>query len=264
MEVMGYPFIFNGIPSEQYNASLVFLDEDAQKRPSGSNTNFDIVQIRRNPKQFCVDATQSESLKFGIEVAFNDPVDIYTLTQVKDWLGGPLQFSQLQICAENFNSFYFNCYIELKEDLIYNGGYYGVTGEVHCDAPFAWEFERTKTYNLTAGSTNNLYFNNVSADSELLRPLITITMGSAGDFSLTDVQNNNSITSFTGLSAGEVLTLDNLYGIITSSTGLRRVSNFNKIFLKMPKGQNKLIVTGNAVKLQITYTNAKRLGGGYY
>ena len=34
--VMGYPFVYNGMASELYDASLVFIDEDYTNRPSGS------------------------------------------------------------------------------------------------------------------------------------------------------------------------------------------------------------------------------------
>lgn len=60
------------------------------------------------------------------------------------------------------------------------------------------------------------------------------------------------------------MTLDNLYGFISSDTGLRRVANFNKVFLKMDKGMNDLVISTNISKLKIKYQNAKRIGGGYY
>ena len=261
----GMPFIYNNTPSEIYNVSLVFLDESWTNRPSGSGVEFITDTIRRNPRTLYLDAQQSPPLEFNIEVVFDEPVDIFVFTQVKDWLGGELSFKELQICADNFSSFYFNCYIELTEDLIYAGGYRGMKATVHCDAPFAWQYEEENVYEYTNTSvTHNIQFNNLSADTELLRPVLEITVADDGDVSIINKSNQNKETKFTGLQAGEVITIDNLWGFITSSTGLRRVSNFNKVFFKMIKGMNDITIGTNISKLVIRYQNAKRIGGGYY
>lgn len=261
----GMPFIYNNTPSEIYNVSLVFLDESWTNRPSGSGVEFITDTIRRNPRTLYLDAQQSPPLEFNIEVVFDEPVDIFVFTQVKDWLGGELSFKELQICADNFSSFYFNCYIELTEDLIYAGGYRGMKATVHCDAPWAWQYEEENVYEYTNTSiTHNIQFNNLSADTELLRPILEITVADNGDVSIINRSNQNKETKFTGLQAGEVITIDNLWGFITSSTGLRRVSNFNKVFFKMIKGMNDITIGTNISKLVIRYQNAKRIGGGYY
>lgn len=261
----GMPFIYNKIPSEIYGVSLVFIDESYTNRPSGSGVEMITDSIRRNARVLYLDAKQSPPLEFGIEVVFDEPVDIFVLTQVKDWLGGEISFKELQICAENFNNFYFNCYIELQEDLIYAGGYRGVKATVHCDAPWAWEFEDEITYNFEDTTIPHLVqFNNLSADTESLRPIIEITAENNGDCSIVNTSYQNRETKFTGLLQGETVTLDNLYGFISSDTGLRRVANFNKVFLKMDKGMNDLAISTNISKLKIKYQNAKRIGGGYY
>ena len=259
----GYQFIYNKIPSELYNVSLVFIDENYTNRPAGSGIEMITDSIRRNPKLLYLDAKQSPPLEFPIEVVFDEPVDIFVLTQVKDWLGGEIKFSKLQICAEYFNTYYFNCYIQLNEDLVYNGGYRGVKATVKCDSPFAWEFEDERRYELDPSKTNTIYFNNLSADSELLRPTIEFTMYNSGSFSIYN-KTTNKITEFTDLSAGEIITLDNLYGFLNSSLGLHRVSNFNKVFLKLEKGVNELVCSGNISLLVFRFQNAKRIGGAYY
>lgn len=263
--ICGYPFIYNKIPSELYGASLVFLNENYTNRPSGSGVEFITDSIRRNPKKLYLDATQSPPLEFGIEIVFNEPVDIFVLTTVKDWLGGEMSYKQLQICAEHFNTFYYNCYITLEDDLIYNGGYRGVTAKVHCDAPFAWEFEDDIEYTFEDTTIpHTIKFNNLSADSELLRPVLEITAFDNGDCAIVNLSHLERKTEFKALQQGETVTLDNLYGFISSDTGLNRVSNFNKVFLKLVKGMNTLVVSPNVSSVVIKYQNAKRLGGGYY
>lgn len=170
---MGYPFIFNGIPSEQYEVSLIMLDGDYTQRSSGSDKNLVTTNVRRNARKLYLDTQYEEVLTFDIVVAFESPVDIYTLTAVKDWLSGAVNYEQLQICAENFDSFYYNCIIHPTEDLIYNGGYEGVKCTVECDAPWAWEFTNTEEYSLVVGGSNYIEFNNSSDDHEVMRAILS-------------------------------------------------------------------------------------------
>lgn len=259
----GAEFIYNRIPSELYGVSIVFLNESYTNRPSGSGVEIITDAIKRNAEVVQVGSQQAPPLEFGIEVVFDEAVDIFVLTQVKDWLGGEVKFRELQICVDNFNTFYFNCYIVLKEDLIYGDGYRGVSATVKCDSPWAWEFETEEPFTLDSTKNNTIYFNNLSADTELLKPILEFTMVRAGDFSITNVETGLT-TEFTGLLSGETIKIDNKLGFIESSLGLKRIGNFNKIFLKLIKGTNELLCSPNVTSMKLTFKNAKRIGGGFY
>ena len=97
----------------------------------------------------------------------------------------------------------------------------------------------------------------------MLRPVIEFTTADSGDFYITN-RTLDRTTSFSGLQQNETITLDNLHGFIESSTGLFRVSNFNKVFFKLAKGTNEIVCGPNASALKIKFQNAKRIGGGYY
>lgn len=183
-EQMGYPFIYNGTPSEYYNVSLVFIDGDYTNRPSGSNKSIITENIHRNAKKMFLDITQEEPLKFDIEIVFENAVDMYTLSKVKSWLTSGIGYSQLQICAEYFATYYYNCVIHLNEDLIYADGYRGVSATIECDAPWAWQFPQTDEYDLTVGGTTKIMFNNLSEDIEPLKPVLKFHMKQAGKFSV--------------------------------------------------------------------------------
>lgn len=301
--VMGYPFIYNGDASELYDASLVFLSENYTERPSGSEKSVVTDSVVRNAQKIWFDTTQEDVLQFGIEIVFNEPGDIHKLTSLKKWLTGSVGYSPLQICAENFESYYYNCIIHLDKDLIYNGGYRGVSATVECDAPWAWQIENTKTYNLNVGGSTTIYFNNDSDDFELLKPVLTFHMAKAGDFSVNCKQFDTShyditgtyqkgltkeeairyckiygisiknitpsvyydkTTTFTGVLNNDTVQCDNQWGKIVADLTPQIVQKFNKVFLKLPKGKCTLTVTGNADKMYISYKNAKRMGGGYY
>jgi phage-related protein len=76
--------------------------------------------------------------------------------------------------------------------------------------------------------------------------------------------DNNRAFEFTGLQGGETLFVDNQKKIIRSSTGLNRLSNFNKKFFRLHRGVNELQIIGTCEYIKITYQNVKRLGGAVY
>nr|DAH55316.1 MAG TPA: hypothetical protein [Caudoviricetes sp.] len=55
MAVMGLPFIFNGVPSEFYGCSIVFIEEDPNKRTSGDGRTFTTIKPLRSAKQSVLD-----------------------------------------------------------------------------------------------------------------------------------------------------------------------------------------------------------------
>ena len=183
---MGYPFIFNGVQSELRNVSLVFIDNSYTNRTSGGDKSVITASVRRNPVKQYLDTEYEDVLEFPIEIVFDKAVDIYELTDLKNWLTSPVGYEQLQICAENFERFYYNCIIHLEEDLIYADGYRGVSATVECDAPFAHEFERIQKYTLNpdVSKTDTFVFVNYSDDFELMKPALKFHMATDGNFSV--------------------------------------------------------------------------------
>ena len=103
-------------------------------------------------------------------------------------------------------------------------------------------------------------FINNSDDEDIMRPKLQFICGSTGgDISITNITNNNNIISFTGLSANEIITIDE-FGQLSSSTGENRYNNWNKNRLYMLFGKNQINVTGNITSISITYQNARRVG----
>ena len=184
----GYQFMFNGRRSEDYHVSMVMIDNSYTNRVSGGDKQVVTASIRRNPQKQYLDTEYSNVLQFNIEIIFNEDkaVDIYRLTDLKNWLSSPVGYEELQICAENFDRFYYNCVIHLKEDLIYADGYRGVSATVECDAPYAYEFETVLKYSLNpdVSKSDTFVFSNYSDDFELMSPKLQFHMAEDGNFSI--------------------------------------------------------------------------------
>lgn len=295
MAVMGLPFIFNDVPSEFYGCSIVFIEEDPNKRTSGDGRTFTTIKPLRSAKQSVLDVQVDQPLTFGIEIAFDEPVDIHTLTAVKSWLASPLGFRKLQVCSDLFDQYYWNCYITLNNDLIYAGGYRGVTATVTCDAPWAWG--QVRTIQLSGSTTKWI---NVSEETEPMKPVLEFVatnganliieiynenltydktfMIGAPNAKLSNTQKNGVNVDYTvpswakDFNSPESVSLDNSTGIFTCRdasgnllTKMYRTQSFNKQLLKIPQGIVYIKVTSSGISnLKIKYQNVKRIGGGFY
>lgn len=322
----GYQFIFNGRQSEEFGVSLVMIDTSYTNRPSGGDKSLVTASIRRNPEKQYLDTEYSDVLKFDIEIIFDETVDIFRLTDLKNWLSSPVSYEELQICAEDFDRYYYNCIIHPKEDLVYGDGYRGVSATVECDSPYAHEFETVLKYdNLKLGGEENYFiFDNYSDDFESMKPKLQFHMANSGNFSIQirhysdnkymvgsivwtypfplfpkikfpsyKIYLNNAsynectvycrmngisidkITKamdcditmvFDHLNKDDIVYVDNKNCIIElngdPTSGI--FSKFNKKFIKIPRGMNRISIYGQADYVYMAYKNAKRLGGSYY
>ena len=88
-------------------------------------------------------------------------------------------------------------------------------------------------------------------------PILRLHMADAGDLSSVNHSYDDRALVFTGLSKGEEITVD--------TEGRGRLAKFNKCFLRLRPGVNRLTITAPAgTTYEIEYTNAVRMGGGLY
>ncbi|MEG2915562.1 MAG: hypothetical protein RR806_05675 [Oscillospiraceae bacterium] len=260
--MIGYPFIWAGKASENYGISIVSINETSWNKVSGGATELITDTIDRNPELLFLGAKQTPILSFPLEFVCESTMDIQTFITVKNWLFGELSYKQLKFCIDGLETYYFNCVLKSDEDYIFEDGYKGFKCTVECDSPFAWENTKVKSYMQPSAGYSKQIFNNLSANSEMLKPVISFTCGSNGNFKIINKSLNDLTFEWNNLQNNETITCDCQSGIITSSSGLSRFDNFNKHFLKLKKGVNNLEFWGNVSEIKFTYKNAIRLGGG--
>lgn len=259
----GYPFIWNGVASELYGVSIISINNNSWERPSGGQSEFLTDTVANNAQVMFLGSKQSPVLSFTLEFACEDSMDIYKYNRIKDWLFGEMEFRRLQICEKHFDAFYFNCQLKPDKDYLLNG-FMGFSCNVTCDSPFAWENVRKRRIPHNGANFSEYSFHNLSADSDDMKPVITFKVGTNGKFKIINKSYNNLTFEWSDLQPDEIITCDCKNGIITSSLGLKRLSNFNKTFFKLKKGLNQLEFWYNATDVMFEYKNAVRLGGGIY
>jgi len=109
--------------------------------------------------------------------------------------------------------------------------------------------------------SHNVFVNTSDYNEYMIPSLTTITCGTVGgniSVQNTDDVNSNQIT-FTGLSPNEIITIDE-FGQMQSSTGLNRYDNWNGKRLHLISGDNHINISGDVVRLDISYQNVRRIG----
>ena len=149
--------------------------------------------------------------------------------------------------------------------LYYDNKARGIRCKAECDAPWAWEYPRTESYAFPANvgvKNNSIHFLNLSNDHNDTMPIVKFKLSpNQTDFHIINPTYNGLDFGWKDLQGGETIECDCQTGIITSSTGMRRLKHFNKKFLRLVAGMNELECIGFVDSLDITYTPVRRVGG---
>ena len=263
MSFWGASFIFDGIPSELHSLYISSPDGGEVDTNGSSNVELYVENLYRKSKNYLLGAKQSPALEF--DVSFNSPREITSpdVGHIQSWLFGHNQYKKLQILQSDMQDVYFNCF--LTEPRVNKVGNIirGIKAKVICDSPFAWTFPRTKTYSFTDADVNQtVNFFNLSDDNDYNYPSLVITTNEfGGDFNISLTQDNSRLFEFTGLTPNETVTINNELGTISSSTSLKRLSNFNKNWFRLVRGLNTITFTGSLSQVDMTYQFARKVGG---
>ena len=257
MPFYGSSFQFNGITSDTYDLYISEIGGDGSSSDMGSSAMEIYNQkLYRRSTPYFFGSTPSENISMDISITSPTDIDSKKSKLISKWLFSNRSYKKLLILQPDMNDVYLNCIfnnpqIERNGNLIR-----GYTATLEADAPFGWKFPKTKTYTYTSSVIDSsVVFNNTSDDSgSYLYPSFVITMNnSGGNIIITNQSDSNRVFSFTGLIADEVLSVDNSIQQIISSTGLRRISNFNKKFFRLIPGLNNIRFQGNIASIAMTY-----------
>jgi hypothetical protein len=260
MSISGCPFKYDGIMSTQYGLIIVNIDTDSQKIKIDGKKTYTTINLPSNNKFYMMGRQVKEPLSFDVEIAKKDGTTLTDLQQrnVIKWLFDR-GYHKFEIMDKEYAGLYFNCYFTDTEALNYGVGCIGYKFTVTCDAAWAWETPKTYTYSFTTLPSTINFISNSDYEDYLFPQSVAITCGTTGGtISITNKDDNNHLVQFTGLSANEVITLDDL-GQISSSTGNSRINNWNGHRFKFRNKDNHLYVNGDVKTIQITYQNVRRI-----
>ena len=266
MAFYGASFIYNGVPSETYGLRIAEIDADAVTRTMGSSAMEIYEQkIYRRAQPYFFGATPSPKLSFPFSAFSEDEIDADLFQRIQKWLFSSRSYKKFQIDQPDVQNIYFNAILNDPQIVRVGNIIKGFSCMVTCDSPFAWNFPKTTLYEYTSSVVDSVeIFNNTSDDiGNYLYPSLEITMNNiGGDLRIENESDSNRITEFDALSPSEIIDIDSSLQTLSSSTGLRRLTNFNKKFLRLIPGINRLHIQGNVASIAMTTQFvAKKLGG---
>lgn len=262
MSFFAKSFMFDGIPSSTYNLYITNLSGGENSLEGGSNVEVLKDTVFRRNRPYFLGATQSSSvLKIPVAIHSPDPIPATTSDAIFRWLFGHREYKKLYIIQNDMLGFYYNSFLINPQVLKVGNEIRGYSFTVECDANWAWEEENSLTKSYSEETVSDSFvFQNTSADSDYLYPEMSITINEfGGDITITNNDDDAIEMTFTSLSADEVLTINNDLGILTSSTGLLRMSNFNKNWFRFVSGKNEIDIDGNVSEVVFTYQFARKV-----
>lgn len=260
-------FIYNGVMSQELGLTISSANAESTT-DSGSNVNPIIQKIYRRPVNYLLGVEQAPNLTFPVSFNSESKINAVLAAKVELLLFGKMGYKKLQVIQPDMSDFYWNCFLTDPQLKTVGGEIVGWDATVNCNAPWGFSFQKTAIYPTSSTfytppiANIQIAYNNRSGNNDYSYPIIEFTMGVAGgSFGIINTSDDNRTFSFTGLSANEVITVDNDLQIITSSTGLYRLNKFNKKFLRLVYGLNNLVFNGGVKQVKIKQTNAQKIGG---
>ena len=266
MSFFGANFIFNEIPSENYGVQIISFERTSGTNKSSSGNTVIINQKwpyrRTSPYHF--GNSQNTPLEFDFEIGANNFVSFIDISKISKWLLGQSTYKKFQIVQDDLGEVFWNIIFTNSETVFVGNKPVGMVLHAVCDAPWAHTFDQTFSYSFPVVDAQGFDFTffNSSDNNGYLYPTIEFTLNSLGsDFTLTNTTDDGREFIFTGLSASEGITVDNSLQTISSTTGLYRLSYFNKNWFRFCPGLNELHITSAISFVEFTYSFARTVGG---
>ncbi len=263
MAFYGTTFVYNGTPSEIYGLKIASADQSglvANPASGESETIEDFVYRRSVP--FFYGVRINSRLEFPVTFFSENEITAVDANLIIDWLFDDLEYKKFIVCQADMDNQSANVRFTNAQTLRAGNLIYGIGGICKMDSQYFWEYPKTYQYTFSGNPVSgSMVFNNLSSEKDYLKPDLTLIVNSTGgDVTLINLSDANRAFTFTSLDPNEVISIDCDLGIVDSSIGTPRLSNFNKNFMRFKKGRNILSVAGAISQLDVSVKWARRLG----
>ena len=237
--------LFNGISSERFGLTLYNTNGDLDET---DGVSFSVLHSSlHNGQQFVFLGDEpKDPIRLELFFVSETPLDSAMQGAISRWLVGHNGYRELRFVQPDMATLRVGCIFHELRFLQVGNDTVGVVVVGECDS---WCFRGNDMYKYIAGESGDFVINNMSDINDYVYPGIVITMPyGGGDFTLINHTDHDRESTFTELAGDEVITLDNFRKIITSSHSLRRLSNFNKKWIRLLPGKNvfSFVFTGGA------------------
>lgn len=260
-----YDFEFDGQSSQLYDMKIISFDDGGLFSGVGSSdVEIYTQKVLRKAKSYYLGRSQQKVLEFDLTFGSARPISGLDRDVISAWMFGKSSFKPLRILQDDLNGAWFNCFLTKPEPQYIGGINYAFKCTVVCDSPFAYSFPRTITETFDGDENINKVINiyNNSSEDDYLYPIVSFELNLIGsNFLIKNNTDNGREFYFQNLYPHEKIVIDNDLQTIVSSTGLHRLSNFNKKWFRLVPRLNNLTIQSGIGTYTITYTERLKIGG---
>jgi phage-related protein len=219
---------------------------------------MDIVEekIYRKAIPYHLGSTPNSKLSFSISAFSEEDLDADMVARIEKAYFSHRTYKPFMIYQPDLEDVYWLAILQDPRFHKIGNIAKGVSFTVSCNAPYGFHYPHQTAWTFTDPTVDQtVIFNNTSDDSgDYLLPQLVITMNNTADadLSITNSDDGNRNFVFTDLSQNEVIIMDCYRQTLSSSTGLRRLSKFNKKYLRLVNGLNHLRIQGNVASIVMT------------
>ena len=257
-------FVFDNTPSSTYSLTISSADNAESKTNMPGDVKLLTQKLHRRTDEFLYGVSIEPILSFDVLFTTdNNELSALDLELIGKWLFGRRSYSKLRILQPDMEDVYFDCIFTSPKIYRVGNEIRGVEATVHCKDAWALTNEKVFTYTYSPNAVNEtITHGNLSDDSGYTYPTLIITVDNyGGNITFINTSDSNRTSTFTALQANEILTINNNYQTLSSSTGLKRLSNFNKNFFRLKSGKNIITLNGACSSFVIKYPMARKIGG---
>lgn len=235
--LMVYDF---GGTGQEANTSFASPGTPVTEHVPGRRENFLYGIDQGKPLEYTLVLTADEDVVRDV-----DYFSRWEISEVASWLCGHQTYQYLTIRQDDLHSIRFRCVITDLRLLTFGGVPWAFAAQVTCDSPYAYCYPETQTFTADPGGIAIVY-DNRSAAMGYYRPKLLLTMRGR-DASIVNISDGGREMTLTGLptTATSILIDCEDQTIIDRTTGSNLYPYCNFHFLRLVRGNNRLVLTGD-------------------
>lgn len=259
MPVGGTYFVYNGVASRQHGLQFAYLNTSPQDAPVEGGREYVTSKLPGDDRFFILGRKADSPYSREVEIISEEPLSPAKQRELIRWLFYQPDYRKLVILSPEYAGIYYNCVFKEETTIAAGDGCHGWKCTLQCDSGFAWEEKKTQVFNnLTDGQM--IKINNTSDEIGYLKPAVSITAGNTPIIQIQNLDDNNNTVRFDSLLPGDLIQMDEFGQITSNSSTVHWYDHYNHRRLFLVNGENRLSITGQIARLEISYQNKRRFG----
>lgn len=238
-------FTYDGVWSGDYGLELADFENDSVRETDAFTPNLSVLKAPSLVRFFHGGVEYDAAPTCTFSTISQHEIPGETRSKILSWLVGRNEFKPLIFEDGDNEHFVYYCVFTSASTIWVNGECHGFRLTGSLDSQFA---RGTPTTAVAGSGTSTIIIENKSDIADgYTYPLVVFTGSSVSITNNTD--DAMRTFAFTQLGANETVRVDNELKTIKSSTGEKRLANFNKNWLRLCPGINTLsvVATGDVV-----------------